>query len=90
MLDILFQVLLALGGAAVITIVVASIINKDVIQTKIKEECSDAFKALIKEKKKDAIKVGIYDSTDNELKDMEISSTEGVSDDLYVGQVIYC
>ncbi len=89
MLDILFQVLLALGGAALISIAVATIISQNTIQVQVKEKCSDAFKALIKEKKKDAVKVGIYDRSDNSLNEMEISSTEGVADDLYVGQIIY-
>lgn len=90
MLDILLKALLVIAGAALVTIAVSSIINKNVVQTKIKEECANAFKALIREKKKNAIKVGIFDSSDTEIKDMEITSKQGVSNDLYVGQVIYC
>lgn len=90
MLDLFIQLLLALGGAALITIAVASIISQGTIKEKVKEQCSEAFKALIREKKKEAIKVGIFDSNEKELKEMEITSTQGVSDDLYVGQIIYC
>jgi hypothetical protein len=90
MFRFIIRIILFLFGLAVATITVATIIDKATVQSKIKAECSDAFKALIKEKKKNAIKVGIFDSDDRVLKDMEITSSKGVDESLYVGQVIYC
>ena len=50
----------------------------------------DALKLLIKKKKRNAINVGIFKDETNEIvPSLEITSEKGVSDNLYVGQVIY-
>jgi anionic cell wall polymer biosynthesis LytR-Cps2A-Psr (LCP) family protein len=71
------------------TIKVAGIINEKLIIKNVKKRNKDAFKALIKEKKKYAVNVGIFDEEEENIGNIEIKSDEGVSDSLYVGQVIY-
>ena len=44
----------------------------------------------MEEKKKNSVSVGIFDEEEDIIADgVEIESEQGVSDDLYVGQIIY-
>ncbi len=78
----------AIGGA--IGYLVGSFIDEVFLTDAIEEKYPDAFKILIKEKKKNAVNVGIFDIDDMTIEpSVEIESEQGVSDELYVGQVIY-
>lgn len=92
-LPIIFGGLAAgLGGAAVVGIIaaIADWLTEDSISETIlqEERFKDAFKAIINDKTTRKVKVGIFDSSEK-IGDMEIESSKGVSDSLYVGQVIY-
>ena len=92
MWDYLLEILLgAAAGVAIgyATYKIVGVINRRRIEQAAKEKFKQAFKAIIKEKKKNAVKVGIFDIYDNEIEsDFKIESEQGVSSDLYVGQVI--
>lgn len=78
----------AVGFAA--SFVISEVIDEKSLKPAVKREYRDAFKLLIQRKKKSAVKVGIFDEVDDELaSNVEIASTQGVSDSLHVGQVIY-
>lgn len=78
----------AVGGA--IVWLVAAFIDEDSLRDSVHYKFPEAFKMLIKKKKKTAINVGIFTEEDETIEsDLEIRSEEGVSDSLYVGQVIY-
>lgn len=50
----------------------------------------EALKLLIKEKKSNAVKVGIFGENEREIEsNVEITSSKGISNNLYVGQEIY-
>ena len=56
----------------------------------VRNQCHDALKILIEKKKDKAVNVGIFsDETTLMQDDVEIQTTKGVSDNLYVGQEIY-
>ncbi len=81
---------LGTAAAAVIEFVIDVFIDEESLQDEIEERYPEAFKLLIKEKKKTAVNVGIFDVCDDVIEsNVEISSSEGVSNDLYVGQEIY-
>lgn len=78
----------AIGGA--IGYLVGSFIDEVFLTDAIEEKYPDAFKILIKQKKKNAVNVGIFDENEETIEpSVEIESEKGVSDALYVGQVIY-
>ena len=78
----------AIGGA--IGYLVGSFIDEVFLTDAIEEKYPDAFKILIKEKKKNAVNVVIFDIDDMTIESsVVIESEQGVSDELYVGQVIY-
>lgn len=69
---------------------VGAFVDEFFLTDAIEEAYPDAFKILIKEKKKNAVNVGIFDIDDMTIEpSVEIESEQGVSDALYVGQVIY-
>jgi hypothetical protein len=69
---------------------VGAFVDEFFLTDAIEEAYPDAFKILIKEKKKNAVNVGIFDIDDMTIEpSVEIESEQGVSDELYVGQVIY-
>lgn len=49
----------------------------------------EAFKALIKERTKYSINFGILDKNDEQLGDMELKASQGVSPNLREGMTIY-
>lgn len=93
-LEVLAAALLGgLGGAAVgagIGFIIGCFIDDDTLRSEIGLRYDDAFILLIEEKKKKSVCVGIFDEEEDIIADgVEIESEQGVSDDLYVGQIIY-
>ena len=60
------------------------------IRTSVRTKCPNALKVLILEKKKNAVNVGIFGNNNVMIAKEEIISSEGVSQDIYKGQIIYC
>lgn len=60
------------------------------IRESVRMKCPGALKAQILEKKKNAVNVGIFGINDVMIAKEEIISSEGVSQDIYKGQIIYC
>lgn len=82
----------AIGGAigGVISLVIDVFLDENSIRDEVHTRYPNALKLLIQEKKANAVKVGIFREYDDEIETgIEISSSEGVSDNLYVGQEIY-
>ena len=78
------------AAGAVISFVIDVLLDEDSVGKQIKNKYPDALKLLIQEKKKNAVKVGIFGEYDKEIETgVEITSSQGVSDNLYVGQLIY-
>lgn len=78
-----------LAGAAIIY-AVDKLIDKDVISSQMHNNYPNALKALIHEKKENAVVLGIFDSNNNEIEsNIELKSSVGISNSLYVGQEIY-
>ncbi|MCF0184795.1 MAG: hypothetical protein HUK01_10790 [Bacteroidaceae bacterium] len=74
----------------VVQFVLDVLIDEDTLGNEVQNRYPEALKLLIQQKKRNAVNVGIFDECDNEIaSDVEISSSEGVSDNLYVGQEIY-
>ncbi len=82
----------AVGGAAgaFLGFVIDVFLDEDSIGDEVLVHYPDALKLLIQEKKSNAVKVGIFGEYDEEIETgVEISSSQGISDNLYVGQEIY-
>ncbi|HBJ77325.1 MAG TPA: hypothetical protein DDY68_06110 [Porphyromonadaceae bacterium] len=73
--------------AKTIIILVKRIIDIVLIIKEVKKKYPNAFHAKILEKKKNAVKVGIFDD-DRITRRMTIQSDEGVSEEVYRGQII--
>lgn len=69
--------------------VVLSIIDLFTVKDEVRKKVPQALKAEILEKKKNAVSVGIFSNETDLSYNMTLSSDEGVSNDVYVGQVIY-
>lgn len=69
--------------------VVINIIDTFTVKDEVKKKVPQALKAEILEKKKNAVSVGIFSNEIDIAYNMTLTSDEGVSDDVYVGQVIY-
>lgn len=82
---------LLIGGAvgAVLSLTVYAILDAKTVREEVKRKCPSALKAEIMAKKENAVKVGIFENEDEVANTLEITSTKGVSENLYVGQVIY-
>ena len=85
----------AAGGAAgfaagsTIAWAIGKIIDADTLKDEVKVKYQDALKLRIQEKKKNAVNVGIFGENEDCIEDsVDITSDKGVSDELYVGQVI--
>ena len=64
-------------------------LDEDTVSEQVRNQCPEVLKILI-EKKDKAANVGIFsDETTLIQDDVEIQTTKGVSDNLYVGQEIY-
>lgn len=82
----------AVGGAAgaVIGFAVGFFLDEESLGNEVQVRYPEALKILIQKKKKNAVNVGIFGINDEEIETgIEISSSQGVSDNLYVGQEIY-
>lgn len=84
------------GGAvgsvagALVGFVIDVFLDEDSIGDEVHVRYPDAIKLLIQEKKNNAVKVGIFGEYDEEIETgVEITSSQGISDNLYVGQEIY-
>ncbi len=96
MLGLLFRLggLLLAGAAATATvaaivIAVNAIITAGTIREQAKMKCTSAFKAELLSKDRRKVNVGVFDRSDTKISEMTIESSEGVSENLHVGQVIY-
>lgn len=69
--------------------VVQSIIDVFTVKDEVRKKVPKALKAEILEKKKNALSVGIFSNDMDISYNLTLTSDEGVSDDVYVGQVIY-
>ncbi len=86
--------LLALGGAAtIIAITINNYITAREIAKQAKEQAPkkglQAIKAMVKSKNTKKVDIGLFNSSNEEVQQMTIESSKGVSNDLYVGQEIY-
>ena len=80
------------GGTAgaLIGIVIDVLLDASSIKKEVNARYPEALKILIQQKKRNSIKVGIFNEYDDEIETgVEISSTRGISKELYVGQEIY-
>lgn len=81
-----------IGGAAgaAIGFIIDVFLDESSIGSEVKVRYPDALKILIQEKKKTAVNVGIFGDNGTVIEsNVEIESSQGVSDNLYVGQQIY-
>ena len=69
--------------------VVLSVIDVFTVKDVVRKKVPQALKAEILEKKKNALSVGIFSNETDISYNMTLTSDEGVSDDIYIGQVIY-
>ena len=89
-----FLLPLLYGAAAGIAVnivfgIIDAFLDEDTVSEEVRNQCPEALKILI-EKKDKAANVGIFsDETTLMQDDVEIQTTKGVSDNLYVGQEIY-
>lgn len=79
----------AVGGLVGLVIDVF-IDDKTIKDTARSRHANEQLKLLIKDKNTRKVDVGIFDSpTNKHLEDIGIETSKGVSDSLYVGQVLY-
>lgn len=88
-LPIIFGGIAASFGTGVLIGMISEWLTEDTISDTIRNESryQDAIKAIINDKSTRKVKVGIFDTSD-QIGEMEIESSKGVSNSLYVGQVI--
>lgn len=95
LLPIIFGSILAGGAAGFATGLIIGFISELIDDDSIREEVrahnefKNAFKAFIKDKNVRKVKADIWDNNANNLGSIEIESSKGVSDSIYVGQTIY-
>lgn len=77
-------------GGLLFGLLVGVLITSALIRTEVKQQVPDAFKVLITSKSVKTVKVGVFDEDDRKLNDIEMGSIQGVADDVYEGQTIYC
>ena len=90
-------ILCALGGVTagvfLLCIVIDKVITKERIREAVKNESlsmPNAFKYKIKEAKKNAVNVGIFDCNGQELKEIKIESSKGLSPTIKINTWEYC
>lgn len=76
-------------GTGVLIGMISEWLNEDTISDTIRNEnkFKNAIKAIVNDKSVRKVKVGIFD-TYEQLGEMEIESSKGVSSSIYVGQII--
>ena len=82
----------AVGGAigGLIGLVIEGILDESSISNEVRIKCPEALKIEIEKKKHMAVDVGIFNKSEDKIATgVEIQSEQGVSDNLYVGQIIY-
>lgn len=70
--------------------IINGIIDVFSIRESVNMKCPQALKVQILEKKKHAVNVGIFGNNNVMIAKEEIVSSEGVAEELYKGQIIYC
>lgn len=70
--------------------IINDIIDMFSIKSSVRSKCPYALKVQILEKKKHAVNVGIFGNDNVMIAKEEIISSEGVSDEIHKGQIIYC
>ena len=70
--------------------IINDIIDLFSIRNSVRTKCPNALKVLILEKKKQTVNVGIFGENNVMIAKEEIISSEGVSQEIYKGQIIYC
>lgn len=90
-LDILKIVAVAIAGGAAVaaTVVIAKKITAARLKAKVAENFSKAIKLKINDKSTKTVDVGIFGENDQLIAEKTYKSEEGISDELYVGQVLY-
>ena len=90
-LDILKIVAVAIAGGAAVaaTVVIAKKITAARLKAKVAEDFSKAIKLKIKDKSTKTVDVGIFGANNQLIAEKTYESEEGISDELYVGQVLY-
>lgn len=84
--------LFAGGAAGLVTgLVISLFLDDDTIRDEIHsiDEFKNAIKGVIKSKSTRTVKVNIFGQAETELGSVELTSEKGISDNIYVGKVIY-
>lgn len=92
MLDILINSLLAAAAGAVVGYACYKIYEKITakqIKEQAKVELPDAYRIKILEAERNSIKADVF-SRSGEKKSIQLDSDQGVSSDIYSGQILYC
>ena len=80
----------AKGFIIVVFDVFVGMLTRVAVRRVVKQKCPDAFKVMIRKKKTNAVNVGIFDNKSHLIADnVEMKATEGVADEIKVGQTIY-
>ena len=80
----------AKGFIIVVFDVFVGMLTRVAVRRVVKQKCPDAFKVMIRKKKINAVNVGIFDNKSHLIADnVEMKATEGVADEIKVGQTIY-
>ena len=80
----------AKGFIIVVFDVFVGMLTRVAVRREVKQKCPDAFKVMIRKKKINAVNVGIFDNKSHLIADnVEMKATEGVADEIKVGQTIY-
>lgn len=85
MISLLWAGALLFGGGLTVT----AIITLDYLRQEVKKRHSNAFKIMILSRKKNAVDVGIFNRKNQRIDEIKYTSSEGVSDALYRGLVLY-
>ncbi len=80
----------ALLGGTIALYTVIGIINESSIKKEIKKHIANAFKVIITNKGVKKIQLDVFSKDDEKIKAVEIESKEGISENLKIGQIIYC
>lgn len=87
-LDILKIVAVAVAGVTA-AVVIKKKITAARLKAKVAEDFANAIKLKIKDKSTKTVDVGIFGANNQLIAEKTYKSEEGISDELYVGQVLY-